>query len=120
MNNGAYAFIHMAGDTYCTSAVEVMALRLKDLVITGVVKILSAMFSVLIRIGITVLVLIIAFIIVKNVDPYKTQVNDSTFTMVVVGLIAFTISSFFVSLYSQAMDSISICYMMDKDAGGSL
>jgi hypothetical protein len=38
--------------------------------------------------------------------------------MFVVGLIGFTISSFFVSLYSQAMESISVCYLIDKDAGG--
>ena len=38
--------------------------------------------------------------------------------MIVVGLIGFTISSFFVSLYSQAMEAISVCYLIDKEAGG--
>jgi hypothetical protein len=39
-------------------------------------------------------------------------------TLGVVGLIGFTISSFFVSLYAQAMEAISLCYLIDKEAGG--
>jgi hypothetical protein len=38
--------------------------------------------------------------------------------MIVVGLIGFTVSSFFVSLYAEAMQAISVCYLIDKDAGG--
>jgi hypothetical protein len=76
--------------------------------------VLSILFSVLIRVGLTALVCLLAYIIVKNVQPYKTEVVDSTLTMVIVGLIAFTISSFFVSLYANAMDSISMCYLIDK------
>ena len=55
---------------------------------------------------------------VRNLEPYKTEVTDTTFLMIIVGLIGFTISSFFVSLYSQAMEAISICYLIDKEAGG--
>jgi hypothetical protein len=39
--------------------------------------------------------------------------------MIIVGLIGFIISSFFVTLYSQAMEAISVCYLIDKEAGGS-
>lgn len=38
--------------------------------------------------------------------------------MIVIALIGFTISSFFVSLYSEAMESIYVCYIADKEAGG--
>jgi hypothetical protein len=55
---------------------------------------------------------------VRNLEPYKTEVKDTTFLMIIVGLIGFTISSFFSSLYSQAMEAISVCYLIDKDAGG--
>ena len=41
VNNGAYTFIHLSGDPYCTSAIEVFAVRIKDMVLTGVVSILS-------------------------------------------------------------------------------
>ena len=45
LNNGAYTFIHLSGDAYCTSALEVLAIRIKDLVITGVVTILSVVIT---------------------------------------------------------------------------
>lgn len=39
--------------------------------------------------------------------------------MILTGVIAFTISSLFVSVYSDAMDAIYVSYLIDKDAGGS-
>jgi hypothetical protein len=88
-----------------------LAVRIKDIVLTGVVTILSVviyliilqLFQILIRIGITSLTCIAAYAIVKNVEPYKSEVIDTTLMMIIVGLLGFTISSFFVSLYSQAM-----------------
>lgn len=111
VNSGAYTFIHLSGDPYCTSALEVLAVRIKDIVLTGVVTILSVviyiiifqLFQILIRIGITSLTCLSAYVIVKNVEPYKSEVIDTTLMMIIVGLLGFTISSFFVSLYSQAM-----------------
>lgn len=41
LNNGAYTFIHISGDSYCSSALEVAAIGIKDIVITSVVTILS-------------------------------------------------------------------------------
>ena len=79
---------------------------------------LTQMFQILIRIGITALTCLIAYIILKNVEPYKSQTHDTSLTMLIVAVISFTISSFFVSLYSQAMEAISVCYLIDKQAGG--
>jgi hypothetical protein len=76
------------------------------------------LFQILIRIGITALTCLTAYVMVRNLEPYKTEVTDTTFLMIIVGLIGFTISSFFVSLYSQAMEAISVCYLIDKEAGG--
>jgi hypothetical protein len=39
---------------------------------------------------------------------------------VVVGIVAFTISSFFISIYSEAMDAIFVSYLIDKEAGGDM
>jgi len=72
VNSGAYTFIHLSGDAYCSSALEVLAFRIKDIVLTGVVTILSLLFQILIRIGITALTCLAAYAIVKNIEPYKT------------------------------------------------
>ena len=78
------------------------------------------LFSVLVRIGITAATCALCYIILKEVEPYSIDVPDVVAPMIVIGLIAFTISSFFVSLYSEAMEAIYVCYIADKDAGGDV
>lgn len=46
-NSGAYTYIHLAGDSYCTSAWEVVALRLKEPVSTAVIAFMSIVLIVL-------------------------------------------------------------------------
>ena len=70
------------------------------------------------RIGITAATCAICYVILKNAKPYSIDVPDTTAPMIVITLIGFTISSFFVSLYSEAMETVYVCYLADKDAGG--
>lgn len=79
---------------------------------------MSVLFSILLRVGITALTVLACYLIFKNAAPYNTEVPDTTFANIMIGLIAFAISSFFVSLYSEAMETIYVCYLIDKDAGG--
>ncbi len=69
--------------------------------------------------GITALTVLVCYIIFKNAEPFKSEVPDTTIANVVIGVIGFAISSFFVSLYSEAMEAIYVCYLIDKDAGGA-
>jgi hypothetical protein len=57
-------------------------------------------------------------LILSNAEPYSIDVPDVTAPMVVIAMIGFTISSFFTSLYSEAMEAIYVCYLADKEAGG--
>lgn len=38
--------------------------------------------------------------------------------LIIVGLLAFAISCFFISVYSDAMESIYVTYLVDVEAGG--
>lgn len=44
-NNGAYTYIHLAGDSYCTSAWEVLSLRIQQPLATGIVTFLEAVIN---------------------------------------------------------------------------
>lgn len=79
---------------------------------------MSVLFSVLIRVAITALTVFTCYLIFKHAEPYKSEVPDTTLANIIIGLLAFAISSFFVSLYSEAMETIYVCYLIDKDAGG--
>lgn len=72
----------------------------------------------MLRVGISALTVLICYLIFKNASPYNVEVPDTTIANIIIGLIAFSISSFFVSLYSEAMETIYVCYLIDKDAGG--
>lgn len=47
-----------------------------------------------------------------------SNVGDPTLILIIVGLVAFAISCFFISVYSDAMDAIYTTYLLDLEAGG--
>ena len=44
LNTGAYTWINMAGDTYCDSAFNALAIRMKNAAASGVLYVLSIVF----------------------------------------------------------------------------
>ena len=71
----------------------------------------------LIRGAIIALTVFIIYLMVQNISAYSTTIQDSSLLLVVVGLIAFAISCFFMGVYSDSMESIYMTYLMDVDAG---
>lgn len=51
---------------------------------------------------------------------YKDAIQDITLILVITGLIGFAISSFFVSVYTDSMESIYTTYLLDAEAGGKV
>jgi hypothetical protein len=54
----------------------------------------------LIRLGITALTVLFIYLILQNTTSYKETIQDSSLLLVVVGLLAFAVSCFFISVYS--------------------
>lgn len=69
------------------------------------------------RLGITFLTMLIIYTIIKGTSTYRNDVEDSTLILIVVGIVAFTISCFFVSVYSDSIEAIYITYLVDKERG---
>ena len=57
------------------------------------------------------------YLVLQNTSAYKETIQDSSLLLVVVGLLAFAISCFFMAVYSESMEAIFITYLMDVDAG---
>lgn len=72
----------------------------------------------MVRLGITGMGVGVCSIIMKNVEPFKDTITDSTAALIVIGMIAFAVSSFFVSLYSEAIEAVYVCFLADSNAGG--
>jgi hypothetical protein len=60
----------------------------------------------------------VVYLIIQYVPAYRDTVEDATLILAIVGLIAFTISCFFISVYSDAMDAIYTTYLLEIEAGG--
>lgn len=63
--------------------------------------------------------MLIIYILIKAIPTYQKSVQDATLIMVVVGFAAFTISCFFISVYSDAIDAIYLTYLIDRERGDS-
>ena len=74
-------------------------------------------FTLLVRLGITFLTMLIVYIMIKAIPTYQKSIQDATLIMVVVGFAAFTISCFFISVYSDSIDAIYLTYLIDRERG---
>jgi hypothetical protein len=54
-------------------------------------------------VGITALTMLLVYTIVQNTASYKQTIQDSSLLLVVVGLLAFAVSCFIMSIYSESM-----------------
>ena len=69
------------------------------------------------RVGITALTMFIIYMIIQNTSTYSTSIQNSSLVLVVVGVLAFAVSCFFMSVYSESMEALYTTYLMDIDAG---
>jgi hypothetical protein len=99
-NAGAYAWINVTGDNYCSSGMAAAALRASNLGSTSILAILQVVFSILVRGGITALTILVIYLLVQNVSSYSTVITNSSLLLIVVGLLAFAVSCFIMSVYS--------------------
>ena len=60
------------------------------------------------------------YAIIQNTSSYKEVIQDESLVLVVVGLLAFAVSCFIMSVYSESMESLYTTYLMSIGAGGSL
>ncbi len=112
LNSGTYAYINLFGRQYCHSSIDVLCLKIQEMFCTPIIAFLNTVFCVLIKVSITALTVLIAYIVL--ITKYKSEVNDATFALVIVGGISFVISSFVVALYSTAMETIYVCFLVDS------
>lgn len=70
--------------------------------------------------GITFLTVFVVYLIIQYVPSYRDTVQDATLILIIVGLVAFTISCFFISVYSDAMDAIYTTYLLEAEEGGEI
>lgn len=115
INSGTYGYIHLRGLSYCAASLEVLELKVREGTCEVIVGFIGLLFSIIVRTGVTVLTVLIGYIIISTTEPFKSYINDATLFNIVIGTIAFLISSLFGSFYSDSMEAIFVCYLQDKN-----
>lgn len=118
LNMGAYTVVNVVGDSYCDSALKAASLRINNLASSAILTVLQTVFTIIVRVGITALTILAIYIIGTYVEQYSVAMEDPTLLLIIVGLLAFAISCFFISVYSDATECIYTTFCLDAEAGG--
>lgn len=119
-NSGAYTVTNLVGDSYCTAAGRAFTVRINNIATSSIVAIVQTIFTFLIRLGITFLTVFVIYLLIQYIPSFRDKIQDATLILVIVGLIAFTISCFFISVYSDAMDAIYTTYLLESEQHGDV
>ncbi len=72
------------------------------------------------QLGITFLTVLAVSLIISNVQSYRESATDPSLLKLIIGVIAFAISCFFVSVYSDSIEAIYTSFLIDKEDGGEV
>jgi hypothetical protein len=73
-----------------------------------------------VQLGITFLTVLAVSLIISNVQSYRESATDPSLLKLIIGVIAFAISCFFVSVYSDSIEAIYTSFLIDKEDGGEV
>ena len=59
----------------------------------------------------------ISYLIIGGNNYYNTSIQDASLLLVIIGLLAFTVSCFFMGIYSESMEALYMTYLLDVGAG---
>jgi len=124
INKNCYILIACRGQSFCTSAREAFSIILSNIATIATVSTISNFLILLGKVTITCLCMLIfnGFIngaswvesiptLQANVD--MGDISSPIFPMLVVCLFAFAVASYFLNIYSMAIDTVLMCYMVD-------
>ena len=124
INKNCYILIACRGQSFCTSAREAFSIILSNIATIATVSTISNFLILLGKVTITCLCMLIfnGFINgaswVESIPTFQANVDmgdisSPIFPMLVVCLFAFAVASYFLNIYSMAIDTVLMCYMVD-------
>ena len=102
LNGNAYTWIHLTSNSYCSSAAASTGLQIANAATSGFMVILTTLFSVIFRLAITLTTSLAAYVTLKYGENYKNVIAEPIVPTLLIALMSFAISSFYVSLYKDA------------------
>jgi choline transporter-like protein 2/4/5 len=114
LTKGAYVQCALNGTNYCTSSLEAFKLIASNPIRMALTTGLSSVVNLLGKLAITFIVLIAAYYTMMSIEYFTIMVKNPVPPTVICGLIAFAISSLYMSVYGVSCNAIIQCFLMDE------
>lgn len=117
LNDGTYVQIAISAQNYCSSTLRAFDLLADNVLKVGVTDSISVFFTFLGVLGISVGVAAGAYFSVLYIPFYQERIESPLVLTVVSGIIAFVISTIYLSMIDTSASSILQCYLVDHESG---
>ena len=114
IDKNAYIQTALTGDGFCVAAKNAFALIVENALRFAALGAIGDIFKVLGKIFITCGSSYIGFLIITNIEPYKSDVQSPIPPTCVFGVISYVIAGIFMSIYEMACDTIIQAYLVDE------
>lgn len=118
MNDAAFAYMAVSGESFCTSAWNGFLLNVKHMLKFTFANMIAKVFILLGKIAITVGNVFSLLWIMKNVTKDTEEVSSILAPVVVVGVVSFITASIFLGLFDTAVMALLTCLAIDIDMNG--
>lgn len=118
MNEAAYAYMAVSGDSFCTSAWNGFLLHLKHTMKFAWANFLASAFIFIGKIGLVALNTFCAYSIMKHVTKDLDEISSPVAPLVIVALATYISSSIFLGMFDETVHAMMTCLAIDIDLNG--
>lgn len=115
LTQNAYIMIAITGNTFCTSAHEAFTLITRSAAQYAITHGTTKLFFNLGRIIIICVGCLIGYVLITEVQPYRSNIYSPVFLTVIFALICYPIASAFMCLFEMGANTILMCYCLELD-----
>lgn len=117
LNDGTYVQIAITAQGYCSSTLRAFDLLADNVLKVGVTDSISIFFTFLGVLGISVGTAAGAYFSILYIPYYQGRIDSPLVVTVISGIIAFVISTIYLSMIDTSATSILQCYLVDHESG---
>ncbi|KAL4476085.1 hypothetical protein ABPG74_009818 [Tetrahymena malaccensis] len=115
INTNAYIMIGLSGNSFCTSAKDAFFLISRNAAQFSITQGIGRIFVFFGKFFITFFSAIMGYLIITNMTTYSEKIYSAGVPTFLFVVIAFCISSVFMSIYGMAADTLLMCLCSDKE-----
>jgi hypothetical protein len=118
INHQAYIMIAIKGQSFCAAAKEAFGLVTRNILRLGALNMIGSVYLHLGRLMITAGTTFISYTILSQVPFFNSKTVSPMIPCVAIGILAYSISTLFMQVFSMTADTLFLCIMADEEMNG--